>query len=102
LTPIVLEQYRCYGPVARSQAIMISAWQAAFKATRNRLYRAKAQSLANSLTVAQQFWGGEEYPTWIRRSPGENWLNNTVHTSRLMLEFAESSVARPITDGEAR
>ena len=91
LTPVVLEQYRCYGPVARSVAIMMSAWEAAYKVTRNELYRAKADSLANSLTVAQQFWGGGTYPTWIRKTEGENWLNNTVHTSRMMLEFADSS-----------
>jgi hypothetical protein len=90
-TPVVMEQYRCYGPVARSVAIMISAWQAAYKATGKALYLAKARSLANTLTIAQQFWGGGEYPTWVRRTKGENWLNNTVHTSRLMLDFASAS-----------
>lgn len=93
ITPVVLEQYRCYGPVARSIGIMISAWQAAYRATGKPLYAAKARSLANSLTIAQKRWGGE-YPTWVRTTPGENWLNNTVHTSRRMLDFAESSAAK--------
>jgi hypothetical protein len=87
-TPVVLEQYRCYGPVARSMGIMISAWQAAYKVTHKPLYLAKAQSIANSLTIAQQFWGGGTYPTWVRRNDGEKWLNNTVHTARLMLDFS--------------
>jgi hypothetical protein len=86
--PAVLEQYRCYGPVARSEAIMISAWQAAYKVTHKPLYLAKARAMANTLTVAQQFWGGGTYPTWVRRNDGEKWLNNTVHTARLMLDFA--------------
>lgn len=92
-TPVVLEQYRCYGPVARSIAIMISAWQAAYKVTRKDLYLAKARSLANSLTIAQRFWGGGAYPTWVRSTEGNNWINNTVHTSRMMLDFAEMQAA---------
>ena len=93
LTPVVLEQYRCYGPVARSTGIMIAAWQAAYQATGKPLYLAKARSLASTLTVAQQQWGGE-YPTWVRTTPGENWLNNTVHTARLMLDFAVSPAGK--------
>lgn len=93
-TPVVLEQYRCYGPVARSVAIMISAWQAAYQVTHKPLYLAKARSLANTLTIAQQYWGGGTYPTWVRRTEGEKWLNNTVHTSRLMLDFATALSGR--------
>jgi len=87
-TPVVLEQYVCYGPVARSVGIMISAWQAAYKVTHKPLYLAKARALATTLTIAQQYWGGGTYPTWLRRTEGEKWLNNTVHTARLMLDFA--------------
>jgi len=90
-TPVVLEQYRCYGPVARSMGIMISAWQAAYKVTGKPIYLAKAESLANSLTIAQEFWKEGTYPTWVRSNPGEKWLNNTVHTARLMLDFAQRS-----------
>ena len=91
ITPVVLEQYRCYAPVARSIGIMISAWQAAYKATGKELYLAKARSLANTMTVAQQHFGGGQYPTWVRKTEGEIWLNNTVHAARLMLDFAASS-----------
>ena len=94
ITPVVLEQYRCYGPVARSMGIMITAWQEASRVTRNPLYLAKAKSLANSLTVAQQFWGGGEYPTWVRKTEGPIWLNNTVHTARMVLNFAEAIGSR--------
>jgi len=87
-TPVVLEQYRCYGPVARSVAIMIDGWRAAYQVTRKQLYLEKARSLANTLTIAQQYWKNGTYPTWVRRTEGEKWLNNVVHTARLMLDFA--------------
>jgi hypothetical protein len=87
-TPAVMEQYRCYGPVARSIAIMIDGWRAAYVVTRKPLYLAKARSLANTLTIAQQYWKDGTYPTWVRRTEGEKWLNNVVHTARLMLDFA--------------
>ena len=67
---------------------MIDGWGAAYKASGKQLYLAKARSLANTLTIAQQFWNDGTYPTWVRKTPGEQWLNNVVHTARLMLNFA--------------
>lgn len=87
-TPVVLEQYRCYGPVARSVAIMIDGWRVAYQVTRKELYLAKARSLANTLTIAQDYWKDGTYPTWVRKTEGEKWVNNVVHTARLMLDFA--------------
>jgi maltose/maltodextrin transport system substrate-binding protein len=88
ITPAVLEQYRCYGPVARSIGIMIDGWRAAYLVTHKELYMAKARSLANTMTIAQQYWKNGTYPTWVRKSEGEKWMNNVVHTARLMLDFA--------------
>ncbi len=93
-TPVVLEQYRCYGPVARSMGIMISAWQAAYTVTHKPIYLAKAQALATSLTVAQEFWKDGTYPTWVRSNPGEKWLNNTVHTAKMMIDFGAAAPGR--------
>jgi hypothetical protein len=30
----------------------------------------------------------------VRSNPGEEWLNNTVHTARLVLEFAAVTPGR--------
>ncbi len=94
-TPCALEQYGYYTPIDASAASAISAFQKAFEYTGKELYLAKAISLADNMTVAQELAGGI-YPTyqrdlesWTRREDGiwQGWLNCATITSESMLKL---------------
>jgi hypothetical protein len=72
LTPCVLEQYGYYTPIDASSASAISAYQKAYEVTGKELYLAKAITLADNQTVAQELGGGI-YPTYQMALPGWNW-----------------------------
>lgn len=71
-TPCVLEQYGYYTPIDASSASAIFAFQKAYEVTGKDLYLAKAISLADNQTVAQELGGGI-YPTYQMNLPGWNW-----------------------------
>ena len=86
-TPCVLEQYACYGPVARSSAIQINAYRKAYEVTGKAIYLAKAKSLANGLIVSQQYHGGGEFPTWVLKPKLTIWSNNSAYAAMAVYEL---------------
>jgi hypothetical protein len=91
ITPCSLEQYAMFEPVSGSSAWMIMTYLAAYKATRDPLDLAKAQSLANALTVAQQRDGGGRYPTRMIEQDMQYWLNSTVNCAKAMRMLADET-----------
>jgi uncharacterized protein YyaL (SSP411 family) len=79
-----------FEPISGSSAFMINAYLAAYRATGNRINLAKAQALANALTVAQQMHGGR-YPTRMIEHDLAYWLNSTINTAKAMDALARVS-----------
>ncbi len=90
ITPCVLEQYHFYVPIGASAAKMITGWQKAYAATGNDLYLAKARTLANTMTVAQDSNG--RYPTQWRRKKNDTyfWFNCATYDAKTMIDFADA------------
>ena len=86
--PCALEQYSCYSPIDAHAAAFIAAFQKAYVATGRDIYLAKAISLANSMTRAQDPETGR-YPTWWmkNRYDAPGWLNCAVADAQAMAEF---------------
>lgn len=93
IVPAVFEQYVCYGPVARSSAILINTYLKAHEVTGNAAYLEKAHALANGMLEGQQ-WMAEhfgtagEIPTWNMRRAPKNWLNNSFYSAEAVLNVA--------------
>ena len=77
---------------------MIVAYIRAYEATGKRLYLAKAQSLANALTVAQQRHNGR-YPTRMVDQDLAYWINSTINTARAMEMLARCTASHPPEKG---
>ena len=77
-----------FEPISGSSAFMIVAYIRAWQVTGKPLYRAKAESLANALTTAQQQHHGR-YPTRMVQRDQAYWINSTVNTIRAMNLLAE-------------
>ena len=91
ITPCALEQYVYYVPIDASAARFIETFQIAYEATGKEIYLAKARSLANSMTMAQDSLTGE-YPTYWeyeRRHQMDGWINCAAADARAMLGFAD-------------
>jgi hypothetical protein len=88
ITPCSCEQYAMFEPVSGSSAFMIFAYVRAYEVTHDPLLLAKARSLANALTKAQQMHDGR-YPTRMIEQDLAYWLNSTVNTSKAMLMLAK-------------
>ena len=93
ITPCVLEQYIGYYPVDASAATMITAYQRAYLATGSPLYLAKATSLANAMTIAQDPATGS-FPTYWAKNAGGWWLNCAAASVDAMFEFAKTGAER--------
>jgi hypothetical protein len=91
ITPCALEQYVYYVPIDASAARFIETFQIAYEATGKEIYLAKARSLANAMTIAQDSLTGE-YPTYWeyeRRHQLDGWINCATADARAMLGFAD-------------
>ena len=91
ITPCALEQYVYYVPIDASAARFIETFQIAYETTGKEIYLAKARSLANSMTIAQDSLTGE-YPTYWeyeRRHQLDGWINCATADARAMLGFAD-------------
>ncbi len=88
IVPTALEQYECYRPIDAHVAAFISIYWLAYQKTKDKIFLAKAISLANSMTIAQDARTGR-IPTWWLpawlNAPG--WLNCAVHDAEVMHEF---------------
>jgi len=88
-TPLALVAFFSIAP-----AVLLGVGRRAARATGDHTYLAKAESLANALTVAQQRHGGR-YPTRMVDEDLLYWLNSTVNTARAMDLLAEAEAAAP-------
>ena len=90
LVPCAMEQYHCYRPIDIHAAFFVSAFANAWEVTGREIYLAKAISLANSLTRAQEKDTGR-YSTWWEHTmyKTSGWLNCAVGSALLMQEFGE-------------
>ena len=57
-------------PVTRTAGVMIETYWEAYAATKKEIYLAKAQSIANALTLVQKEHNGD-YPTMFTKYPME-------------------------------
>lgn len=104
-TPCALEQYGFYTPIDASSASAIFAYKKAYEVTGKELCLAKAVSLADNLTLAQELAGGI-IPTYVMDLGGEKrfsdpspgvkekkvwtgWLNCATISSKALLELNE-------------
>lgn len=85
--PTVLEQYEFYTPVDASMGDMIRGFAAAYVATREPLYLAKAQALADNITRFQRPDG--TIPTEFPRGKWTDWINCTVYVARCLEYLAD-------------
>ncbi|HTL28212.1 MAG TPA: hypothetical protein VL282_03285, partial [Tepidisphaeraceae bacterium] len=93
-TPCSAEQYAMFEPISGSSAFMIVAFVRAYEVTKDPLYLAKAESLANALTIAQNQYQGR-YPTRMYKTKDRTyWINSTVNTVRAMKMLAEVEAKR--------
>jgi len=88
--PSAAEQYVFFTPISSATSYFIDAYVGAFRATGKRVYLAKAVSLANTLTIAQQYWGGREIPTHLRKvMPELNWINVSVKAATTLIRHRD-------------
>lgn len=88
--PCALEQYKFYTPISASNISMVIAFLEAYKTTGESIYHAKAKALANTLSIAQQFHGGGEIPTHLRKNlPELNWINCGVYPALMLIKYAD-------------
>ncbi|MGB6034368.1 MAG: hypothetical protein WBH55_16195, partial [Bacteroidota bacterium] len=88
--PSAAEQYVFFTPISAATSFFIDAYVAAFKSTGKRRYLAKAVSLANTITIAQQYWGGREIPTHLRKTmPELNWINVSVKAATTLIRHRD-------------
>jgi len=98
ITPCALEQYSYYVPVDASAAKLIATFQKAYQVTGKKLYLAKAQALANTMTVVQDSVTGR-YPTyWERNQRGKSagWINCATYDAKVMYDLGKMLNLPPV------
>lgn len=86
LTPCALEQYVWMRPINASASDMIHAWAVAYQHTGQKIFRLKAQAMANAMTVSQLPDG--ELPTYWHHT-GDCWMNCSVYSAITMIKLEE-------------
>jgi len=71
--PTAFEQYEYYTPIDASMGDMIGGFAAAYAATKDPLYLAKARALADNVTRHQRADG--TIPTYFDSRKGSDWAN---------------------------
>jgi hypothetical protein len=92
ITPSVQEQYVFWNPVGRAAGIMIDTYWHAYEVTKNEMYLAKAESLANAFTLVQKEHAGD-YPTFFTKYKMPLWLNSTVYPAKVLMNL-ESNIKK--------
>ena len=95
ITPCALEQYTCYVAIDASTTSFIPTYFSLYEATDDELYLAKAISLANSMTLAQNAETGM-YPTWWASRDDSGWINCAISSAIKMYEFANKTSGKTI------
>ena len=103
ITPCVFEQYVCYGPVARSAAILINTYITAFNATQKPEFMEKAKSLGNGMLEGQAYASKEfgtngEMLTWNMKRQPRNWLNNSFYAAEAVLHLADATKPERVSE----
>ena len=89
--PTALEQYDYYTPIDASMADMVRGFSAAYAATRDPLYRAKAKAMADCLVRHQRPDG--TIPTYFdERGAGSDWVNCMVYSASALEAAADAGV----------
>lgn len=91
-TPCVFEQYKYRKPVDSSACNVAEAMLAAYRATGEEIYLAKAKALADNITVNQNAGTGQIATTWDLRkvdSVRTFWINCSLHSVKLLLQMDE-------------
>ncbi|MBR3085019.1 MAG: hypothetical protein IKH04_01305 [Kiritimatiellae bacterium] len=89
--PTALEQYDYYTPIDASMADMVRGFSAAYAATRDPLYRAKAKAMADCLVRHQRPDG--TIPTYFdERGAGSDWVNCMVYSASALEYAAQAGV----------
>lgn len=89
MLPCVVEQYRAYSPVCASSAKLIRLFIAAYRATGDRLFLAKAQALAGTLIRTQSNAKAPgRYLTWVMQPSGPMWFNCELLAVQAIRELA--------------
>jgi len=91
-TPTALEQYDYYTPIDASMADMIRGFHAAYKATGQALYLAKAKALADNITRHQRADG--TIPTYFDSRKGSDWVNCMVYVAHTLEGFDSETSKR--------
>ena len=86
-TPTALEQYDYYTPIDASMADMVRGFSMAFKATGDRLYKAKALALANCIVRHQREDG--TIPTYFDSRRGSDWANCMIYVATVLETIEE-------------
>ncbi|MDF3076457.1 MAG: hypothetical protein K0S09_346 [Sphingobacteriaceae bacterium] len=89
ITPSVQEQYGFFMPVSRTAGVMIDTYWQAYATTKKEIYKAKAQSIANALTLVQKEHNGD-YPTMFTKYDMNFWLNSVVYPAKVMMDLADN------------
>ncbi len=88
VTPCALEQYFWYKAIDAATSRMAYAFLSMYKITEDDLYLAKAITLANSITIAQQTTEDGLIPTYLDDPENKDfWINCLVIDAYVLLEL---------------
>ena len=89
--PTALEQYDYYTPIDASMADMVRGFSAAYAATGDQLWRAKAKAMADCLVRHQRADG--TIPTYFdERGAGSDWVNCMIYSASSLETAADAGV----------
>ena len=93
--PTALEQYDYYTPIDASMADMVRGFSAAFAATGDPLFRAKAKAMADCLVRHQRADG--TIPTYFdERGAGSDWVNCMIYSASALEAAAAAGAETPL------
>ena len=89
--PTALEQYDYYTPIDASMADMVRGFSAAYAATSDPLWRAKAKAMADCIVRHQRADG--TIPTYFdERGAGSDWVNCMIYSASSLETAADDGV----------
>ncbi|MBR1608604.1 MAG: hypothetical protein IJ678_03195, partial [Kiritimatiellae bacterium] len=93
--PTALEQYDYYTPIDASMADMVRGFSAAFAATGDPLFLAKAKAMADCLVRHQRADG--TIPTYFdERGAGSDWVNCMIYSASALEAAAAAGAETPL------